>query len=358
MSALPPPRRLAVALALGAACLLFSVRPAGAETAASGSASTLAASGSWTLVVGAVAIFGALLLLALELARPRVRRRHLAAEVNGAPRGAARAHLAELGTQTAALVDRALERHGRERALNDSLDRAGMNMRPAEFVVMSVAIVATSAFLGLVFGGLLAGLLLGLVAVVVLRSVLSIRTSRRRKKFADQLADSLSLLSGSLRSGHSIPQAIDALVQESDSPTSEEFRRVLFETRLGHPLPDALRALAHRVESEDFEWVVQAIEIQHTVGGDLANLIDNVMRTIRDRNRVRRQIDTLTAEGRLSAVILFCLPLVMFPFLLLVNPKYVDELLTTTAGNVMLAIGGVLLIVGGIWLRRIVRLRY
>ncbi len=344
---------------LGGACLFFSTRPAAALTPARESAPTLAlVNGSWTLVVGAVAIFGALFLVALQLAGPRVRRRHLAAEVTGAPRGVTRAHLAELGTHTSALVERALERHGRQRALGDALERAGMNVRPAEFVVMAAAVVSTAVFVGLALSGLLAALLLGLVACACLRLVLSVRTSRRRSRFADQLADSLSLLSGSLRSGHSLPQAIDALVQESESPTSEEFRRVLFETRLGHALPEALRALACRVESEDFEWVVQAIEIQHTVGGDLADLIDNVARTIRDRNSVQRHIDTLTAEGRLSAVILFCLPLVMFPFLVLVNPTYVDELTGTFAGNVMLIIAVLLLVVGAIWLRRIVRLRY
>ena len=147
-------------------------------------------------------------------------------------------------------------------------------------------------------------------------------------------------------------------MQESPSPTREEFQRVLFETQLGHPLPDALRMLARRIGSEDFEWVVQAIEIQRDVGGDLAALLDNVTSTIRDRTRVRRQIDTLTAEGRLSAVILFCLPLGMFAFMSFSNPSYLDELSSTLAGNVMLIGGAALLVVGGFWLRRIIRLVY
>jgi tight adherence protein B len=114
--------------------------------------------------------------------------------------------------------------------------------------------------------------------------------------------------------------------------------------------------MAARIRSEDFDWVVQAIGIQRDVGGDLATVLDNVTRTIRDRTRIRRQIDTLTAEGRLSAVVLLALPVAVFLFLSLVNPSYVGELTSTFAGVVMICIAAGLMFVGAIWLKRITRL--
>jgi tight adherence protein B len=166
------------------------------------------------------------------------------------------------------------------------------------------------------------------------------------------------MLSGGLRAGHSFPQSIDALVHEAPSPTREEFQRVLFETQLGHPLPQAMRNLAERVGSEDFEWVTEAVEIQRDIGGDLADLLDNVTDTIRDRRRVSRQITTLTAEGRLSAVILFCLPIAMFGVMTFANRAYFHTLTSSTAGKLMLVGSGALMVVGGLWLRRIVRPLY
>ena len=188
---------------------------------------------------------------------------------------------------------------------------------------------------------------------------MSVRGTKRRKRFEEQLGDSLPMVAGGLRAGHSLPQAIDALVHEAESPTTEEFQRVLFETQLGHTLPQAMRNLADRVGSEDFEWVVEAIEIQRDVGGDLAELLDNVTRTIRDRRRVSRQITTLTAEGRLSAVILFCLPIVDVLLHDLREPRVRPHAhQRRSAGMLMLIGSGALMVVGGLWLRRIVRLLF
>jgi tight adherence protein B len=205
-------------------------------------------------------------------------------------------------------------------------------------------------------GGPVVGLVGAAIAVTAFVVTVSAKSSRRRKQFEEQLPDTLSLIAGSLRAGHSLPQAIDALVQEAQSPTKEEFQRALFETQLGHTLPDALSALAARIRSEDFDWVVQAIGIQRDVGGDLASVLDNVTRTIRDRTRIRRQIDTLTAEGRLSAVVLLSLPVAVFLFLSVVNPGYVSDLTSTFTGIVMLCVAGGLMLVGAIWLKRITRL--
>jgi tight adherence protein B len=128
------------------------------------------------------------------------------------------------------------------------------------------------------------------------------------------------------------------------------------EVRLGRDVGDTLRALGERVESEDFDFVVQAIDIHREVGGDLAEVLTNVAGTIRDRNRVRLQIKTLTAEGRISAGILLALPIVMFFLVQLINPTYLQELTGSSVGRVMLGIGIALMVIGGVWMRRLIRL--
>ena len=126
--------------------------------------------------------------------------------------------------------------------------------------------------------------------------------------------------------------------------------------RLGRDVADAIQSVADRVDSEDFDWVVQAIAIHRQVGGDLAQVLDNVYATIRDRNRIRRQIRALSAEGRLSAIILFVLPFGMLGVISVLNPEYLAELTNNSLGITLLIGAGVLLAVGGLWLKRIVRL--
>jgi tight adherence protein B len=313
--------------------------------------------GSLMLIVGAAALFGALFLLLATLMGPRVRRRRLAAELAD-PTESTRGQMSSFGVKATALAERTLERHDRDRVLATALERAGIDMRAPEFAILTLSTAVVAGFVGFVLGGVLLAIVGVAVSVGAYVAAVNMKAAHRRKRFEDQLPGSLSLIAGGLRAGHSLPQAVDALVHESESPTCDEFRRVLFETQLGHSLPVALRALGQRVQSEDFEWVVQAIEIQSEVGGDLAAVLDNVTNTIRDRNRVRRRIETLTAEGRLSAVILFCLPIGMLVFMATANPEYFDELTSSFAGNVLLLGGALSLLVGGLWLRRIVRLVY
>lgn len=323
------------------------------------SAVVATSSNSWMLVAGAAALFGALFLAVAAIVLPGVRRRRLSKELAAQePETSNRSQMSALGAKATDLAERGLARHDRDQLVSRSLEQAGIDMRAGEFVLVVFVAASVAAALGALAGGWLVMLVSTALTVGAFAAIVTMKGSRRRKAFEDQLPDALTLLAGGLRAGHSLPQAIDALVQESEAPIRDEFRRALFETQLGHTLPAALRAVAERVRSEDFEWVVQAIEIQREVGGDLAEVLDNVTRTIRDRNRVRRQIDALTAEGRLSAVVLFVLPLLMFLFMAIVNPAYVDELTSTVAGNVMLITGGSLMVVGGFWLRRVVRLVY
>ena len=158
------------------------------------------------------------------------------------------------------------------------------------------------------------------------------RRSKRLKAFNGSLADTLQLMSGSLSAGLSLAQSVDTIVREGNEPVTSEFKRVLVEARLGVHLEEALAGVSDRMESKDFSWVVMAIRIQREVGGNLAELLNNVSATLREREYLRRQVNTLSAEGRLSAWILGGLPPVFVLYLVLTKPGYVNPLFTTPIG--------------------------
>jgi tight adherence protein B len=310
----------------------------------------------WALPVGLVSMFAALLVGGLILMAPRKRRKAERARV--LQKGWHRGQLSELTNRATQLAERSLEQRGRRRALTDALEHAGMALRPGEFIVLAI----TSSFVSFVIAMLVAGPIIGVVlaALVLLgfRFSVSILAERRRSKFGGQLGDTLQLLSGSLRAGYGMLQALDAVAREADSPSAEEFGRVVIETRLGRNVSESLHSLARRMGNEDFEWVVQAIDIHREVGGDLTEVLDTVAATIRDRDRLRRQIKALSAEGRLSAAILFGLPFAMFLVINFMNPEYMAEMTGSTIGRIMLGFGALLLLGGGLWLKKIVKLEF
>jgi len=184
------------------------------------------------------------------------------------------------------------------------------------------------------------------------------KASRRKAAFADQLPDTLNLLAGSLRAGFGLLQGIDVIAAEAPSPSAEEFQRVKVEVHLGRDLDEALRAMAKRVGSEDFEWVAEGIMIHREVGGDISEIIDSVTATIRSRNQIRRRIHALSAEGRISAIILVILPLALAAFITVVNPSYVGELTASPVGRMLIGLGSLGMVAGIVWIRRIIRLEF
>jgi tight adherence protein B len=166
------------------------------------------------------------------------------------------------------------------------------------------------------------------------------------------------MFSGGLRAGHSLLRAIDAAAQESEAPMSEELNRVVNETRIGRDLGESLDDVARRTDNEDVGWIARAVEIHREVGGDLAEVLDHVGDTIRDRNQIRGQVRALSAEGRVSAVVLMALPVVMFVGLTLFNPMYSKVFTSTLPGYFMIAATALLLIVGGFWLSRLIKPKF
>ena len=307
------------------------------------------AGGHWTLAAGGALTGAGLLglLLAYFLTRtPRAR------GLASAKRGIA---LADVTDRAESMGDTLLRRRGGVAAVARTLELAGVDLRPGELLAGITAGAGLLLLVGWMFIAPVAGVVLALLVPMVARVVVHVMATQRRSKFTGQLADTLQILAGSLRAGHGLAQAIDTVARESESPTAEEFRRLTIETRLGRDLVESLAAMADRMGSEDFEWVVQAVQIQREVGGDLAEILDTVAATVRDRIRIRRQVSALSAEGRISAWVLMVLPFGLGGMMALTNRGYLSPLYSTGTGLGLLAGAAVLLAIGGFWLRRIVK---
>ncbi len=308
------------------------------------------------LVVGVVAVAAALLVLTLVVlpAGPsRVPLNRLDPSV--AP---VASPFAGAGAAAGAAVEKVLVKRGRTASGAAALERAGMSMRLPDFVLVVGLATVVLGVVVFVLGGLLLGLLTLAAVPFGAKLFLKFRASRRQAAFADQLDDSLQLMAGSLRAGHSLLRAVDSVSSEADAPTSEEFSRIVNETRVGRDLNDALDEVAERMGSDDFTWIAQAIAIHREVGGNLAEVLDAVGQTIRERNAIRRQVKALSAEGKLSAIVLMALPFGVFGFISMTNPGYIAKFTQSLTGYAMLAAALVMLLVGGLWLRSTVRIKF
>jgi len=235
------------------------------------------------------------------------------------------------------------------------LERAGMRMRWPEGVLLRTCItVATAALLFAVasWPGALMGLVLGWLLTVLYQSI---RVDRRANLFSEQLPDALQLVIGSLKSGFSLPQSLESLARESPDPVAAEFGRALAEHRLGADVSDALERVAQRTQSEDLGWAVMAVRIQREVGGNLAEVLQTTVDTMRERGRLRRHVRSLSAEGRLSAWVLIGLPIGLGSFMFFYRRDYMAPLFTDPLGVTLLVAGGLLFVVGIVWMTRVIK---
>jgi tight adherence protein B len=313
----------------------------------------------WMKSVGLLAaVLGMLILGVYAFAAPSNNRKRLASRWIAEHSPTAVGHetsLQDFTNRASEMAERSLQRRGWAVRLDESLERAGMPIRPGEFALIAIGAVAGAFVVGVALFGTLVALALAVAAAFMTRTFLRFKVSRRKSKFESQLGETLGLMSGSLRAGYGLAQALDAVAKNSESPTADEFNRLIMEMRVGRNLTESLEGVATRIGSTDFAWVVEAIGINREIGGDLTELLDRAAATIRDRENVRRQIKTLSAEGRLSAVVLMGIPILLFFYLKIANPDYIGVLTSTPLGWIMLmfAAGGMTL--GGLWLRNIVK---
>lgn len=266
--------------------------------------------------------------------------------------------LTKLTNATLGVIDARIQPRSGGILSRRNLDAAGLKKQPADYLLIAGLITVFMGVFGFLLGGLFAAVLMIVGTIVGLTMSVKLLTSRRQAKFDDQVPDTLRMLAGGMRAGHSLLRSLDAAAQESDAPMADELSRIVNETRIGRDLGESLIDVADRTKNEDFSWIAQAIEIHREVGGDLAEVIDHVGETIRDRNQIRRQVKALSAEGRMSAIVLLSLPVVLFIALQFINPVYAKTFSSTVPGYIMMAVSAVMLSLGAFWLSRLIKPKF
>jgi tight adherence protein B len=254
------------------------------------------------------------------------------------------------------LTSRMADRGGSLEKVEALLQQANLPLRPAEalfFYGAGVVLIGLLALLGAPnpMVGIAAAGIVAAVPVVFVRTL----RNRRLKAFEAQLPDTLNLLAGSLRAGYSFLQCVEAVAEETVDPMARELRRVLAEARLGRPVEDALSDAAARMQSQDFEWAVMAVRIQREVGGNLAELLSTVSDTMTQRARMHGEVKALTAEGRISGIIMGLLPVGLGLFMFTAAPDYIGALFSSVTGWAMVVTSTVMALAGVAWIQRIVK---
>lgn len=238
------------------------------------------------------------------------------------------------------------------------VDIAGIRRSPGQVVVIAFGIALSLAFLSAsVTGAGLAGVACLLIAPVAVWVFIHARAQRERRLFGDQLAAHLAVVGGSLRVGHSLAAALTAALDDAPDPARREFARAVTDERLGRPLEDALEEVCDRMDNRDVEHVSLLARLQREAGADAAEMVDQVVTTVRERQELRRTVRTLTAQGRLAQLILSMLPPAALLLLSVTNPPYVEPLFETSIGHVVLATSAVLVVLGSLVIQRIVTIK-
>ncbi|WP_141013838.1 type II secretion system F family protein [Nocardioides sambongensis] len=320
----------------------------------------------WVLVAGVTTVGTALLLVGILLIpgrpAPASVADRVAAYTSGrqaptgrtAPEEPRESVLAPVRAAAAGLLAR---NRGLDERLSRRLTSAGSGFKASEWIVLQAGCAVLGALIGLLVGqgNLLVGIVFLVLGLLAPAGYLQLRTERRRRAFETNLPEVLQILSSALAAGLSLPQAVDTVVREGPEPIASEFKRVLVENRIGLSLEDAFDGVAERFDSSDFAWVVMAIRIQRQVGGNLAELLVTVAGTMRERQYLRRQVQTLSAEGRMSAIILCSLPPLFALFLLVTNPDYLAPLVSDARGLILLVGSVVWLTLGVLWMSRLIK---
>jgi len=317
--------------------------------------SSFASTVALALLVGALALGGGLAAMATReghWVRSRLEP-HLAEP--SAKRGKAKGERLAGFKKLANATDTALSDLKQWRSLRRLLERSNLPLRPGEFVWIAAG------------AGLLLGLMLAVTGsspiVILLAMVLGgalpfgyawFRASRRLKAFDNQLPDLLITIAASLKAGHSFRQGIQTVVEEGQAPASEEFKRVLTDTRLGRPMDDALTEMGERVGSRNLDFVITAVTIQRQIGGSLAGLFDMVADAVRQRQQFARKIKGLTAMGRMSAYVLIGLPFFVAGVLTLLNAEYMSPLWDSPTGHKLIFLGLGMMVLGSAVLKKMV----
>ncbi|MEO6350830.1 MAG: type II secretion system F family protein [Candidatus Limnocylindrales bacterium] len=325
-----------------------------------------------TILVAAVAAVGVLLIFVSLAGGSDVNARleRYASAAPGHRSDEPRQALGERISSSSALasLNRVVEKRDWAANMARELARADLALKPSEFLAIRVgAMVGVPLFMIILspFVSVFASPLIWILGLVIGYWVpkywLNRRKGKRLKAFNSGLADTIMLLANGLRAGSSFLQAVELIVRETQPPISTEFSRVIREVNLGLPLDDALANLGRRVRSDDLDLMTTAIAIHHTVGGNLAEILDSIAYTIRERVRIKGEIKTLTAQQRMSGYVVGFLPVALVVLLSVIAPSFMEpmlrkppELMGLPAGMWVLGFGGLMMGIGFFFIRRIV----
>src|SRR5229473_4870551 len=241
----------------------------------------------------------------------------------------------------------------------EQLQRAALRLRTSEFLMIQMGstvlfvLIAIVRF-GLPLGGLIQTIVAGVIGYLVPSFYVKYRINKRLKAFNNQLGDTLTLLSNAIKAGYSFAQAIDTVAKNAVAPIADEFGRAVREMNLGGSPDEALQNITKRIVSADFDLVATAYSIHRTVGGNLAEILDNIAYTIRERVRIKGEIATLTAQARASGTLITFLPIVLATFMYFVTPTYFRPMFDNFIGWILIAIGVFMIFVGNLIIRRVV----
>ncbi|HNX92616.1 MAG TPA: type II secretion system F family protein [Syntrophomonas sp.] len=241
------------------------------------------------------------------------------------------------------------------RKLEAELSKADILLRGEEFIGLNILVTLIGGLMGfMLFGGISQAFLIGFICLLIPTMMVKHKKKTRLNKLNEQISDCLTVMTNSLRAGYSFQQALDLVAREMNGPLAIEFRRTLREINFGNTTEQALMNLVQRAESNDLELMLTAVLIQRQIGGNLAEIFDNISNSINDRIRLKGEIKTLTAQGRISGLMIGLLPVALFGILILISPDYIGVLLKESSGRIIMGAAVVSEIIGFLMVRKVV----
>jgi tight adherence protein B len=262
-----------------------------------------------------------------------------------------------VGSRVLVGAERSLESTRWWARFKETLELAEIRMSAVRIALWTLAATLAVMWLPVILFGSPLFAIAGLAVPFVVRALIFRKLEGRRKAFSEQLPDNLQVLASALRAGHSFVGALSVVIDDADEPSRTEFRRVVADEQLGVPLEEAIRAVVKRMANEDLEQVALVASLQRQTGGNMAEVLERVTETIRERFELRRMIQTLTAQGRMSRWIVSALPVGLLLVISVINPAYTTPLFTQTGGRVMLIFAAVMVVAGSLVIKRIVNIK-
>jgi tight adherence protein B len=253
-------------------------------------------------------------------------------------------------------AEKSLEKSARWAKFRETLEIAMIRVPALQIVLWTIAATAAAMLLFTLIGGSPFFAVFALFVPLAVRGFIKSRLTKQRRRFEEQLADNLQVMSSALRAGHSFIGALAVVVEDSAEPSKTEFQRVIQDEQLGVPLEEGLEVVVRRMQNRDLEQVAVVASLQRHTGGNTAEVLDRVTETVRERGELRRLVRTLTAQGRLSRWVVSFLPVGVLIMLTIINPGFTEPLFTELVGRIMLAVAATMVVIGSLVIKKIIEI--